>query len=89
MTNVRIMTFYDELLLDIAQWIGSQDDEGAKAQAAALSQALSQGERNVPAGGVQAILAAIPAFVAAHPGQRTSALHLRKYLESVLAPAQA
>ena len=87
--DVRIMTFYDELLQEVVSWICLQDDKKAAGQAKLLTDALSADRRNVPAESVEAILASLPAFVAANPTKRTPALHLQKYLESVLAAAEA
>ena len=86
--DVRIMTFYDELLQEVVSWICSQDDKETASQAQQLTAALSTGGRNVPADSVKAILACLPAFVAANPTQRTPSLHLQKYLESVLPGAE-
>ena len=89
--DVHVMTFYDELLCEIAQWMQSHFPEGDKlvADAKQLQEELSSGRHDVPVSGIQAMVQALPAFRAAYPARRNETMHLQKYLESVLKSCDA
>ena len=84
--QVRILTFYNELLSELADWAREQD-EALAAHGEIVFAALSQEQRELPEESLRALSGALNAFADARPQRRTISSHLEKYLDTILAAA--
>ncbi len=80
--EIRINSFYTDLLCQIARWI--PPEHPAKESAREMEGLLSQGGRTVPTQSVLPLLPLLTDFLTQHPEERTAVLHLRKFFETAL-----
>ena len=81
--QVRILTFYNDLLSELADWARTQDEVLA-AHGETVFATLSQERRELPLESLRALSGALDAFAEARPQRRTISSHLEKYFEMIL-----
>lgn len=86
--QIRILSFYSDLLIEVAAWATEQStrDEALANYGQQIFKALAAEQRELPLEGLQIFLSNLPAFADAFPQRRTVLSHLEKYLETILAP---